>query len=259
MKRLLKAFSKTALGIASTAVFAGMVALPVQATAVVSFAPPAANFYFGNPTLSLPPSISNIPLVADGGYHSFSDGLGGSTSANLNLLSSPNVDLHVSNTGSGRIKGGAGIQYFYTISGPGTGLVAGTLTTSMSVSGVGVVDVAALLSGTDIPFTFNPAVDPGVCISAFCPGYASSLTNKHLTLNFNRSGEIDLAVVARVTGPGSATAFIDPVIELPTGYKLQLSPGAGNMAAAVPEPETYALMMAGLAVLGFAVRRKVDA
>jgi len=46
----------------------------------------------------------------------------------------------------------------------------------------------------------------------------------------------------------------DKVVDL--GNYLGAQNGAANLAAAVPEPETYAMLLAGLGLVGFAVRRR---
>jgi hypothetical protein len=66
------------------------------------------------------------------------------------------------------------------------------------------------------------------------------------------------------TGAGGATGNIDPIISIDpssadAGGGLFFSAGVGN--GAVPEPSTWALMLAGFAALGFAyrVRRRAPA
>lgn len=59
--------------------------------------------------------------------------------------------------------------------------------------------------------------------------------------------------------PGTATAFIDPMITLAPGIRAKLILGdGGNVSnvAAVPEPESWALLMAGLGVVAVALRRR---
>jgi hypothetical protein len=59
-------------------------------------------------------------------------------------------------------------------------------------------------------------------------------------------------------GGASSSASIDPIITVPVGYTLELSPGIGNGAiSTVPEPRTWTALLAGIAVLIAAQRRKV--
>ena len=174
----------------------------------------------------------NLPVVAAAGTCSDS-----AASANLLLNPSPAVEL----TATSGAFTGAGIRYFYSISGPAfdadsNETVAGTLTTSMSASGFGLFAVGATLTGSGLDIT----ADNAVCLSTIggCGSeYSTSLTGKVLNLNFSSSGEIDLATVAYVIG-GSATASVDPVIQLPTGYTVTVtvSDGLGNSFALAAIP-----------------------
>ncbi len=58
-----------------------------------------------------------------------------------------------------------------------------------------------------------------------------------------------------------ATAWIDPAFQLapgvdPGAYSFVFSSGIGNTAP-VPEPEAYAMMLSGLAVLGWVSMRRL--
>ena len=53
--------------------------------------------------------------------------------------------------------------------------------------------------------------------------------------------------------PGTATAFVDPMFDVPAGYTLVLSPG---ISAGVPEPATWATMLFGFGALGAVMRRR---
>lgn len=70
-----------------------------------------------------------------------------------------------------------------------------------------------------------------------------------MILNLQNIGSSGVAPTA------SATGSIDPIITVPNGYTLELSPGVGNSAATTPEPGTWALLTAGVAVLMAAKRR----
>ena len=53
--------------------------------------------------------------------------------------------------------------------------------------------------------------------------------------------------------PGTATAFVDPMITVPEGYTLVLSPG---ISQGVPEPATWATMLVGFGAVGALARRR---
>ena len=68
---------------------------------------------------------------------------------------------------------------------------------------------------------------------------------------------------ARVLDGGQASASADPYFQIDPafsaahpGYSLLFSEFAGNAAPAVPEPATWAMMLAGFGMIGFAARRR---
>jgi len=73
---------------------------------------------------------------------------------------------------------------------------------------------------------------------------------------------LDIGAFAQDVDSTSASASIDPYLYIdPTwaadhpGYSLSVF-GVGNSVPAVPEPETYAMMLAGLGLLGMMARRR---
>jgi probable HAF family extracellular repeat protein len=68
---------------------------------------------------------------------------------------------------------------------------------------------------------------------------------------------------AFITGPnGAGMVDLNSLVNLPPGVILAYAFGINNagqviaMAPAIPEPEVYALFLAGLALVGFMARRK---
>ena len=94
-----------------------------------------------------------------------------------------------------------------------------------------------------------------------------------MTFNFtNLGGVLDSGPYTVLTGfsndlNGGSSLTAAFVLNAPTGYVATLDPsdllpGATNLAVdftavSVPEPSTYAMMLGGLALLGFCVRRKL--
>ena len=250
MKLLPASLSSTRVAAAIAALAFGAIAMPSHAVMAIP-APPDATFYFGTPTgTSLyPPSLPQVDSSPSQSR--------GTTTANFALMPSPHLTLDL----AGPDYVGAAIVYNYLIAGPfnGSSVVAGTLTTSMSVYGAGLVNIVAGITGTNItPSPDNAvcfSVNPSNCVSSQGT-YLPSLQNHTFAVDFAPSGQIELAAVGQVGLFGSAHAMVDPVITLPAGYTLMLSPGAGNSVTAVPEPSTWLLFAAGLGLVGVQTRRR---
>jgi hypothetical protein len=64
--------------------------------------------------------------------------------------------------------------------------------------------------------------------------------------------------LAQGSGSVQASEFIDPAFTVPAGYMLLLSPDIGNGLSAVPEPETWTMLAAGLGLLIVSKRLRVN-
>lgn len=107
-------------------------------------------------------------------------------------------------------------------------------------------------------YTFNYPGSGDLSASAISIGINAfnidftSVTLNGILLSISNSGSLSTAftVTDLINQPGPATLIIN-------GISGNLGSYGGNFnVAAVPEPETYALMMAGLGLVGFAARRK---
>jgi hypothetical protein len=76
--------------------------------------------------------------------------------------------------------------------------------------------------------------------------------NEPFTFTIGQQYEVEEGVsVNAIAGAGIAigNAFVDPMISVPVGYTLDMSPGIGNSLVPVPEPSTWAMLIIGLAGL----------
>ena len=90
----------------------------------------------------------------------------------------------------------------------------------------------------------------------------------HFTALANLMNTLDMQIMlgGNTSLPDDGTAYVDPLIRIDSSfadaadYSIVLSPGVANaipsMTAPVPEPETWALLVAGIATIGSLARRK---
>lgn len=230
---------------------------------------------------SLPP-VSTLPppqfraLVLGGGFDTqTTDGAplsvsgGGNTLTAITDASVPRVSAYVDGGGniSYSLITDASLEYSFEIvgSGPTVDVGIGSNGSISQSPGAGNGDVQLLLDDNQIAFA-NIASSEDQYIGDGPPcAFGSACTR-----TFSLDGTFDLTVGAIHTitmntnvengpqenVPQSMSAFIDPMITVPEGYTLLLSPGVGNsLTPGVPEPSTWAMVVLGFAALGLVARR----
>jgi hypothetical protein len=100
---------------------------------------------------------------------------------------------------------------------------------------------------TNAPVTFNFLDDPSFVIASQGAGYWGGGT---LTQSGNSVTGLEGNGLLQFTGTYTDISFTTPVSESFYGFTV------GAMATVVPEPETYAMLLAGLGVMGFIARRR---
>ncbi len=229
----------------TTALIGGLFASAVQASPVV----PAATFEVwagtSNPIYT-PGTVTWTGCGADGGCASSS----ATATAALTFSASGN------STGAEAIAYATG-DFFYTVTGPSNVYVPLILSASTSTSASGAntsvyTDINIRNDSTYAGYSFR------TCAGYLCMAPSSRSINYAYSLTTNTLG--DVSMYASGSSPlGSFTATIDPTISIDPGW-LALNPGykvvLSSNITPVPEPDTYAMMLAGLGLLGFIATRR---
>jgi hypothetical protein len=156
----------------------------------------------------------------------------------------------------------AGVHYFFTVTGPQHDVVIPLLATfALHASAIGTFATNSSASFS-VAFTandFTVQVDADV----LHPTPGDIFATRAFGLEVDRIGQVFLGIGGGSFG-GFAEAYADPYIFVdPTflashpGFAVQVSAGIGNapLVSAVPEPETYAMMMLGIGLIAAARRR----
>ena len=192
------------------------------------------------------------------------------SNAAASVTRAPAVELTASSSHSaGFFSGDAGVAIFtYSFA-----VLGGTLDTVVPVN----IDFALQATSTNgvsladiVANTPQSAKEAEICSEATGCSFIS--TNLAGTLHVSvfageangntislriQAGEEGSVDIASATAYAASWLYVDPTFANAGAYSIVLSDGVGNsMAAAVPEPETCVLMLAGLGALAWVARRR---
>ena len=162
------------------------------------------------------------------------------------------------------------LRYFYSINGPANVLVPFKVSGIYSMEGYGYSSSTLVASATVLSSYYTGLYNfTNQCFITCQENGTFAGATSWLS---NTTGVIDLKIDLYLASgwnydsnsgtSSNGAAYIDPCIEIdPTwalanpGYSISVSPGVGNIAS-VPEAETYAMMLAGLGLVGFMAKRR---
>lgn len=164
--------------------------------------------------------------------------------------------LYVAYTANGQLTGSAGGFTFGTISSLNYtlyGYTGGALTFGANASGQTTITGGAPASQVALATGALPAGTQGY-VATYPNGTATAGTDATFALTGTGSTVFTLPnpfyTMAQTTFTGSN---ITPTA---TGFRITQGGGTLNFVSAVPEPETYAMLLAGLAAIGFVAKRR---
>jgi len=182
------------------------------------------------------------PISAPITLNGFNTSLGTLQSVQYTIIANISGDVYVENqdVGAQPITAGGGANVQVSASGLSfTQNVVNSVTTNLGGYD-GVLDFDGA-SGAIVALT--PAQ-----VTAVSPVY-SSLDASWNPNYFTSNLVFDLTGLALATGPGNASYMSNPIVDV----KVQVS----YIYAPVPEPETYGMLLGGLALMGAVARRKM--
>jgi hypothetical protein len=130
---------------------------------------------------------------------------------------------------------------------------------NLNVGGVTISDLTSGFSAIPGPLSNTPFGSFSNGITSDCCG--SQGNNSHSSpLNFsvNRAGGISIAnfILSGSDGNGHPGGYLFSADILFNGFTGNVASGLPPITRSIPEPETYAMLLAGLGLMGFVARRR---
>lgn len=222
------------------------------------------------PGVSSPAFTANNLIVSDYSTVTFN---GNGTFSDVGFLS---IQTAQTGTGSSFTPSGLNSDYGFYIQFTGSGISpVADPTTSITFASFQTLNYTIYGYAGTASFDFSGTTPTTTATNAIALATGSLVSGSAVTIpngdgTFTPSGSAKLTVSltsaggAFFTSPNTfynlaSTAFSNTSSQVETfsnGFMIRQGGGSVNFASAVPEPETYALLLAGIGVIGFVARRK---